>query len=58
MAYKKDRKQKDPIIELSPNCEKAEIEIYIGILRPTYTDMKCCMGPNIVFKWGDLYQIF
>jgi len=35
-----------------------EIEVDVGSLGPTYDDTRCCMDPDIVYKWVDIYQIF
>lgn len=58
MDSKKSRNQKEPTIELSLDREEVELEINISTPRPTYVDMKCCIKIVIVFKWGDLYQMF
>lgn len=58
MASRKASRQKKPIIELSPDREEVELEMDIGIPGPSCGNMKCCMELGIVFKWGDLYQMF
>lgn len=57
MASKKVGKGKDPIIEMSPKREE-ETEIDVGALGPTYDDRRCCMDDGIVYRWGDVYQMF
>lgn len=57
LASKKARKGKDPVIEVSPDREE-ETEVDVGAPRPTYDDTRCCMDPSIVYKWGDIYQMF
>jgi hypothetical protein len=39
MDYNKARNIKDPIIELSLDCEEKKLEIDIGTPRPTYVQM-------------------